>query len=91
HAPVWLLNTSTALKFLWDEHPKAISTLSSILITAGSIPAIPAISARAGSARRTAQAVGDIAVGAGNWLRAAQQSEESGSPILAYLIICVIN
>ena len=56
-----------------------MSTLSAILITAGSIPAIPAISAGAGGAllaSGAAQAVGAIAVGVGSWLKAAQQETQ---------------
>lgn len=76
NAPVWLLNACNALEFLSTEHPKVMTTLSAILITAGTIPSIPAISAGAGGAllaSGAAQAVGAIAVGVGSWLKAAQQ------------------
>ncbi|KAF9074446.1 hypothetical protein BDP27DRAFT_1214494 [Rhodocollybia butyracea] len=76
HAPVWLLNACNALDFLTTEHPKVMSTLSAILITAGAIPSIPAISAGAGGALLASgavQAVGAIAVGVGTWLKSAQQ------------------
>ncbi|KAF5383903.1 hypothetical protein D9757_007362 [Collybiopsis confluens] len=79
HAPVWLLNACGALDFLSTEHPKVMSTLSAILITAGSIPAIPAISAGAGGAilaSGAVQAVGAIAVGVGSWLKAAQHDTQ---------------
>jgi len=75
HAPVWLLNACQALEFLNTEHPKVMTTLSAILITVGSIPAIPAISAGAGGAvlaSGAAHAVGAIAVGVGSWLKTQQ-------------------
>ncbi|KAJ3998434.1 hypothetical protein F5050DRAFT_1870745, partial [Lentinula boryana] len=73
HAPVWLLNACNALDFLSTEHPKVMSSLSAILITAGTIPSIPAISAGAGGALLASgavQAVGAIALGVGSWLKA---------------------
>ncbi|KIK57509.1 hypothetical protein GYMLUDRAFT_75472 [Collybiopsis luxurians FD-317 M1] len=81
HAPVWLLNACNALDFLSNEHPKVMTTLSAVLITVGSIPSIPAISAGAGGAllaSGAAQAVGAIAVGVGSWLKAAQ--DKNGAP-----------
>jgi hypothetical protein len=77
-APVWLLNACGALDFLTTEHPKVMTTLSAILITIGSIPAIPAISAGAGGtvlASGAAHAVGAIAVGVGSWLKAQQDGQ----------------
>lgn len=70
-APVWLLNACNALEFITSEHPKAMSIISAILITAGSIPALPAISAGAGGAvlaSGAAHAIGAIAVGLGQAL-----------------------
>ncbi|KAG6853421.1 hypothetical protein C0991_004534 [Blastosporella zonata] len=70
-APVWLLNACTALEYITGEHPKAMSIIGAILITAGSIPAIPAISAGAGGAvlaSGAAHAIGAIAVGLGQAL-----------------------
>ncbi|TEB33712.1 hypothetical protein FA13DRAFT_1729989 [Coprinellus micaceus] len=87
-APVWLLNAVNALDFLTGEHPKAVSVLSAILITVGSIPAIPAISAGAGGAilaSGAAHAIGAVAVGLGQALGAAaaknqvQQNNNEGS------------
>jgi len=78
HAPTWLLDACNALDFLTSEHPKVMSTLSAILITAGSLPAIPAISAGAGGAvlaSGAAHAVGAIAVGLGSWLKAQQEGQ----------------
>lgn len=83
NAPVWLLNATNALDFLTSEHPKVMSTISAILITAGSLPAIPAVAAGAGGAvlaSGAAQAVGAIAVGLGSWLRAQQDGNSSHSP-----------
>lgn len=82
HAPVWLLNSCNAMEFLSTEHPKVMSTLSAILITAGTIPSIPAISAGAGGAllaSGAAQAVGAIALGVGSWLKAAQHETQAGA------------
>ncbi|KAK0185383.1 hypothetical protein F5146DRAFT_1165045 [Armillaria mellea] len=52
NAPIWLLNGTHALDFLTSasEHPKVMSTISPILITAGSLPAIPAVAVGAGGA-----------------------------------------
>ncbi|KAK0462484.1 uncharacterized protein EV420DRAFT_1190473 [Desarmillaria tabescens] len=83
NAPVWLLNACNALDFLTSEHPKVMSTISAILITAGSLPAIPAVAAGAGGAvlaSGAAQAVGAIAVGLGSWLRAQQDGHTMHSP-----------
>lgn len=69
--PIWLLNACAALDYITSEHPKAMSIISAILITAGSIPAIPAIAAGAGGAvlaSGAVQAVGAIAVGLGQAL-----------------------
>ncbi|KAI0298975.1 hypothetical protein B0F90DRAFT_1668804 [Multifurca ochricompacta] len=77
HAPLWLLNACNALEFLTTEHPKVMTTLSAVLITVGSLPALPALSAGAGGtilASHAVQAAGAIAVGVGNWLKAAQDS-----------------
>ncbi|KAK0191926.1 hypothetical protein F5146DRAFT_1189017 [Armillaria mellea] len=52
NAPIWLLNGTHALDFLTSasEHPKVMSMISPIMITAGSLPAIPAVAAGAGGA-----------------------------------------
>lgn len=81
--PAWLLNACTALEYITGEHPKAMSIVSAILITAGSIPAIPAIAAGAGGAvlaSSTVHAIGAIAVGMGQALGAsvAQQKKQEG-------------
>ena len=71
--PIWLLNACAALEYITNEHPKAMSILSAILITAGSILAIPAIAAGAGGlvlASSAAQAAGAIAIGLGQALNA---------------------
>ncbi|KAF9025408.1 hypothetical protein BDZ89DRAFT_1102271 [Hymenopellis radicata] len=77
HAPIWLINASNALDFLNNEHPKVMSTLSAILITAGTLPTIPAVAAGVGGtvlASGAVHAVGAIAVGIGSWLRASQEA-----------------
>ena len=54
-----------------------MTALSAVLITVGSIPAIPAISAGAGGAflaSGTAHAIGSIAVGVGSLLKAIGES-----------------
>ncbi|KDQ52358.1 hypothetical protein JAAARDRAFT_40245 [Jaapia argillacea MUCL 33604] len=74
-APAWLLQACHALDILTQEHPKVMSTLSAILITAGSIPSIPAISAGAGGAflaSSAAHAIGSICVGIGSIIKAQQ-------------------
>lgn len=76
-APLWLLNACSALDFLTSEHPKVMTTLSAVLITVGSLPALPGISTAAGGtilASHAVQAAGAIAVGVGNWLKSAQDS-----------------
>ncbi|KAJ7102418.1 hypothetical protein B0H15DRAFT_814555 [Mycena belliarum] len=75
-APAWLLNAATALDFLTNEHPRVMSTLSAILIVAGTIPALPGIAAGAGGAvlaSSTVHAVGAIAIGLGNWMHTQQE------------------
>ncbi|KAN0118126.1 hypothetical protein V8E52_005387 [Russula decolorans] len=76
-APVWLLNACNALDFLTSEHPKVMSTLSAVLITVGTLPSLPGISAGAGGAilaSHAVQAAGAIAVGVGHWLKSSQDS-----------------
>lgn len=78
-APVWLLNACTALDYITSEHPKAMSVISAILITAGSLPAIPAISAGAGGAilaSGAAHAIGAIAVGLGQALSTTVKNQQ---------------
>ena len=75
NVPTWLLNACHALSFLTAEHPKAMTTLSAVLITAGTLPAIPAISGGTVLATGVAQAVGAIAVGVGNLLKAQQEGQ----------------
>ena len=82
-APSWLLNAYQALEFLTSEHPKVMSTLSTILITVGSIPSIPAVGAGAGGAilaSTTAHAVGAIAVGVGSALRTVNGVQPGRDP-----------
>ncbi|KAJ7456504.1 hypothetical protein FB451DRAFT_1047871 [Mycena latifolia] len=81
-APAWLLNAATALDFLSSEHPKVMTTLSAILIVAGTIPNLPGIAAGAGGAvlaSSTAHAVGAIAVGLGNWMQTQQEIQSKKS------------
>ncbi|KAH9068098.1 hypothetical protein EDB83DRAFT_683482 [Lactarius deliciosus] len=47
-APLWLLNATNALEFLTSEHPKVMTTLSAVLITVGSLPALPVLSTACG-------------------------------------------
>lgn len=89
-APLWLLNACSALEFFTSEHPKVMSVLSAILITAGSIPTIPAISAGAGGAvlaSGAAHAVGAIAVGIGQALSISvknQSQNQENSNVIAH-------
>ena len=83
HAPTWLLNASKALSFLATEHPKAMTTISAVLITIGSIPALPAIATGAGGAflaSGTAQAIGSIAVGVGSLIKAVSDTKVPQGP-----------
>jgi len=52
-----------------------MTTLSAVLITAGTLPAIPAISGGTVLATGVAQAVGAIAVGVGNLLKAQHEGQ----------------
>jgi len=77
--PIWLLNACTALDYITSEHPKAMSIISAILITAGSIPAIPVIAAGAGGAvlaSGAVQAAGAIAIGLGQALNTTVQKTQ---------------
>jgi hypothetical protein len=81
HIPAWLLNASNALSFLQNEHPKVMTTLSAVLITLGSIPALPAIHAGAGGAilaSGAAQALGAIAVGVGQLMVTGEAGGKGG-------------
>lgn len=81
-APLWLLNATNALDFLSSEHPKAMSAAAAILITVGTLPAIPALHVGAGGAILASHAVqtaGAIAVAAGNWLKQEQKARSGGS------------
>ncbi|GLB44553.1 hypothetical protein LshimejAT787_1701800 [Lyophyllum shimeji] len=88
-APVWLLNACNALEYITSEHPKAMSIISAILITAGSIPAIPAISAGAGGAvlaSGAAHAIGAIAIGLGQAIGSTvkvQNQNQGGNAVQA--------
>ena len=73
NAPLWLINACQSLESLTSDHPKVMTALSAILITVGSLPALPAISAGAGGAflaSSTAHALGSLAVGLGTILQA---------------------
>ncbi|KAL1744264.1 hypothetical protein HDZ31DRAFT_39064 [Schizophyllum fasciatum] len=83
NAPTWLINACNALEFLQEEHPKAMSTLGAILITVGTIPAIPALHIGAGGAflaSGAVQAAGAIAVGVGKILTAAGKGTPPAQP-----------
>lgn len=91
NVPTWLLNATNALDFLTSEHPKAMTTLSAVLITVGSLPSIPLLAGGAGGAflaSHAVQAAGAIAVGLGNLLKTAhdnsaqrQQTIDGGATI----------
>ncbi|TFK69208.1 hypothetical protein BDN72DRAFT_624568 [Pluteus cervinus] len=81
NAPVWLLNAASALDFITSEHPKATSVISALLITAGTIPSLPGITAGAGGAvlaSSATQAVGALAIGIGQVLnQSVKNSQEN--------------
>lgn len=84
--PAWLLNACSALDLLTTEHPKVMTTLSAILITVGSIPAIPAIASGAGGAilaSGAAHAVGAVAVGVGSWIKLQQETKQKTLAVTA--------
>jgi flagellar biosynthesis component FlhA len=85
-APTWLLNACQALEYLTSEHPKVMSTISAILITVGSIPALPAVAAGAGGAvlaSAGAHAAGAIAVGVGSLLQGATHARQASNTATA--------
>lgn len=60
-----------------------MTAISAVLITIGSIPALPAISAGAGGvflASGTAQAIGSIAVGVGSLIKAVSDAKQAPEP-----------
>ncbi|KAL6307347.1 hypothetical protein BKA93DRAFT_727632 [Sparassis latifolia] len=82
-APLWLMNVCQSLDFLTTEHPKVMTAISAVLITVGSLPALPAISAGAGGAflaSTTAHALGSIAVGLGTLLKASSDGQVQIAP-----------
>ena len=63
-----------------------MTTLSAILITVGSIPAIPAIASGAGGAilaSGAAHAVGAVAVGVGSWIKLQQETKQKTLAVTA--------
>ena len=76
--PLWLVNACQSLEFLTNEHPKVMTALSAVLITVGSLPALPGVAAGAGGAflaSSTAHALGSIAVGLGTMLQAQAEGK----------------
>ncbi|KAF7970345.1 hypothetical protein HWV62_24312 [Athelia sp. TMB] len=79
--PAWLLDACGALDLLTTQHPKVMSTLAAVLITVGSIPALPFIASGAGGAILASGAVhaaGAVAVGLGTMIKAQQDSKQRG-------------
>lgn len=77
--PAWLLEACGALDLLTTEHPKIMSTLAAVLITVGSIPALPFIAGGAGGAILASGAVhaaGAVAVGLGTMIKAQQEVKQ---------------
>lgn len=77
--PAWLLNACGALDLLTTEHPKVMTALSAILITVGSIPALPILAGGAGGAIMASGAVhaaGAVAVAVGTMIKATQDSKQ---------------
>ncbi|KAH9936912.1 hypothetical protein B0H21DRAFT_825475 [Amylocystis lapponica] len=62
--PLWLLAASEAMAALTTDYSSTMSVLAAVLITVGSVPALPTVSAGA-----TAHALGSVAVGLGALLR----------------------
>lgn len=77
--PAWLLDACGALDLLTTQHPKVMSTLAAVLITVGSIPALPFVASGAGGAILASGAVhaaGAVAVGLGTMIKAQQDSKQ---------------
>ncbi|KAH8832739.1 hypothetical protein DL96DRAFT_1704792 [Flagelloscypha sp. PMI_526] len=81
-APTWLLDVCKALDTLQTDHPRAMSVLSAILITAGTLPTLPIVVASGTGilATHAVQAAGAVALGVGNWLQSRQIEGEGASP-----------
>ncbi|EED79018.1 predicted protein [Postia placenta Mad-698-R] len=71
--PIWLLNASEALFAVINEPLTVTSVLAAVLITVGSIPAIPAV-----SAGPTVQVAGYLAVAVGTRMRNQPKITEAG-------------
>ncbi len=74
HAP---LGPRSALGYLIAKHPKAMSNVSTVLITVGSIALLPGVATMAVGtifAHPAVTVAGAIAVAVGKWLKAAVQS-----------------
>lgn len=71
--PIWLLNASEALFAVINEPLTVTSVLAAVLITIGSIPAIPVV-----SAGPTVQVAGYLAVAVGTRMRNQHQITEAG-------------
>ncbi|KAJ8518972.1 hypothetical protein ONZ45_g4029 [Pleurotus djamor] len=85
HAPKWLINACNALDFLQTEHPKAMSTLSAVLITVGTLPATLVAAGVGGPvghvlASGAAQAVSAVALGVGNLIKAQVDGQVQTQP-----------
>lgn len=77
--PLWLVQTCMAFDYekMSSGHRKTMSIVAAILITAGSIPSLPAVSAGAAGAflaSGTAHVLGSTAVGVGTWIAAQSGS-----------------
>lgn len=73
--PEWLVILLESLKTLSSEYPVLMSAASAILITVGTIPSLPVVSAGAAGAflaSGTAQTLGSLAVGLGTLFSAQQ-------------------
>jgi hypothetical protein len=92
HAPDWLVGAVGALDFLTSNHPRAMSALSAVLLTVGSVPVMaasggaaavfPALAATPGGhavlgvlGSASAQAVGAVVVGLGNWVKSVNEGQ----------------
>ncbi|KZT25097.1 hypothetical protein NEOLEDRAFT_1134333 [Neolentinus lepideus HHB14362 ss-1] len=81
-APLWLFMACDVLESLSQGYPNAMTALSAVLIIAGSIPAIPAVTTGAAGtllASHAVQAAGAAAVSLGTWLRTKQTGDTKGS------------
>ncbi|CAL1697776.1 unnamed protein product [Somion occarium] len=80
--PIWLLEACNYLDTMTSEHKGTMSIIAAVLITVGSVPALPAVQAGAAGAllaSSTAQVIGSTLAGVGAWLGMQAEAREASS------------